>query len=980
MGDRMAKALGDDESNLLEISCYHIRCTGKQFAWVGVKHPCLAISTPENHSVLSLSRLIILQRSSNSAQGSRRSTSIRIQPNWSILRQLQSGSQAQAPSDGVKSDCMCVAERPSIGLDTVEILDEDEDEARTGTDSGLQPFDIGVHWRLTLALRDPKAASVKEVMECWVLWSSLLFLGDLRLERTVSKKLSEHRFPLYAHYIYRESNFANALHEHRFLNGTQFCNVVVGERGSWWVQTLGYAGHLNGIRAGRTLVALSLLDLRALQNEGERVPQQLLQWFAAKGTQMTDRLSPMGSGVKCRGFAIRFRQRCGDPARLRRNLLRGGTPDVVVGAVDPRKRRVVTAGGGNEDSVRGRGLTYLNVHSCGRELALSHEDDPETTDGQSSSFNKGLLGALPNKFTGLATPEKNPMSDELQHEEVVVGCADGTIYVKMLDGKKSTRFIDELMWPLRGDCGPQGPRDCVTKNTFYPRTYWNGLMGGLYCQHESTRSWPEANGRVAIQRGHLRRVARVLLWVALVKRKKANDSIDSLDECEDLPKLLNELVKLDKLVACSSLPAVHFYQWMFAGLPSLSIERQVDANWRLGDRAQVLTHVYKEEISGALMGEADGIDWGTTCESFLTGVLTSDMVADKTCFSRRPRTFGLPRFQSYSIMFSIDKPDVVFRDDFILLRGGHWFTPPPTASPKMMVHFWTSIHFPEPRLKHRRQLCKDSGDLNLGLQRYRSWLVYLIVLVHPGSQPVVYAAFYRDVLRFKCYSDQGLAQQCIGIARLLWTPFFRCSIAMDKFAELFLYFVWSLKVETCLMSDDDGWDFREEMEECIQTTARKWRRRRLSNHRGNTLHIAGRSRTIYVVLVLVDPVARRTPSVAKRVTLSPAPGLGPLLTTSEGGPIDELLFLLETGWTSIATVHPVSQCWNCNRGMGYRSIAKILLDPVRSGLHADITPADRLWGYLGGLPYLHVFATKIRHTSSTLPSWTGRNCYQEAVI
>jgi len=28
---------------------------------------------------------------------------------------------------------------------------------------------------------------------------------------------------------------------------------------------------------------------------------------------------------------------------------------------------------------------------------------------------------------GLATPEKNPMSMQLSHEEVVVGCADGTI-------------------------------------------------------------------------------------------------------------------------------------------------------------------------------------------------------------------------------------------------------------------------------------------------------------------------------------------------------------------------------------------------------------------------------------------------------------------------------------------------------------------------------------------------------------------------
>lgn len=40
---------------------------------------------------------------------------------------------------------------------------------------------------------------------------------------------------------------------------------------------------------------------------------------------------------------------------------------------------------------------------------------------------KGLLGNLPAKFAGLATPEKNPMSMQLSHEEVVVGCADGTI-------------------------------------------------------------------------------------------------------------------------------------------------------------------------------------------------------------------------------------------------------------------------------------------------------------------------------------------------------------------------------------------------------------------------------------------------------------------------------------------------------------------------------------------------------------------------
>jgi len=60
---------------------------------------------------------------------------------------------------------------------------------------------------------------------------------------------------------------------------------------------------------------------------------------------------------------------------------------------------------------------------------------------------RGLLGTLPSKFTGLATPEKNPMSMQLSHEEVVVGCADGTIYVMNFVGhgyqkERSTQLDD----------------------------------------------------------------------------------------------------------------------------------------------------------------------------------------------------------------------------------------------------------------------------------------------------------------------------------------------------------------------------------------------------------------------------------------------------------------------------------------------------------------------------------------------------------
>lgn len=40
---------------------------------------------------------------------------------------------------------------------------------------------------------------------------------------------------------------------------------------------------------------------------------------------------------------------------------------------------------------------------------------------------EGLQGRLPPKFAGLAMPNMNPMAMALSHEEVVVGCADGTI-------------------------------------------------------------------------------------------------------------------------------------------------------------------------------------------------------------------------------------------------------------------------------------------------------------------------------------------------------------------------------------------------------------------------------------------------------------------------------------------------------------------------------------------------------------------------
>jgi pyrimidine and pyridine-specific 5'-nucleotidase len=59
--------------------------------------------------------------------------------------------------------------------------------------------------------------------------------------------------------------------------------------------------------------------------------------------------------------------------------------------------------------------------------ALSNFPPPSPSSSGTTKKVKGLLGPLPPKFAGLAMSEKNPMSMQLSHEEVVVGCADGTI-------------------------------------------------------------------------------------------------------------------------------------------------------------------------------------------------------------------------------------------------------------------------------------------------------------------------------------------------------------------------------------------------------------------------------------------------------------------------------------------------------------------------------------------------------------------------
>ncbi|KAF6760496.1 hypothetical protein DFP72DRAFT_1042523 [Ephemerocybe angulata] len=194
--------------------------------------------------------------------------------------------------------------------------------------------------------------------------------------------------------------------------------------------------------------------------------------------------TPGGGG----GFAVRYGQAAilTAPPKL---VAIVETPDVAVGAVDPLKRRVVTATRFSSRAGADRRI-FLTTHRDNENpsgtkeegdeasAATGYADDEEDEDLRAilaptgavpmprveidfgfaqlsgawaalagdpgSARVKGLKGELPKKFTGLATPEKNPMSMQLSHEEVVVGCADGTIYIMNFLGYDYKKPVGEV--------------------------------------------------------------------------------------------------------------------------------------------------------------------------------------------------------------------------------------------------------------------------------------------------------------------------------------------------------------------------------------------------------------------------------------------------------------------------------------------------------------------------------------------------------
>ncbi|KAF8333434.1 WD40-repeat-containing domain protein [Cantharellus anzutake] len=140
------------------------------------------------------------------------------------------------------------------------------------------------------------------------------------------------------------------------------------------------------------------------------------------------------------------------------------TPDVACGAVDPRKRRVVTSTRFSSRLGADRRIfvsTYDEIAAARLASAslIPVESPMESPEPPGPTFNSEAKGiseirgawsalargqdgldavSLPKAFNGLATPELNPMALALNHEKIVVGCADGTIYVMSFVGNEYT--------------------------------------------------------------------------------------------------------------------------------------------------------------------------------------------------------------------------------------------------------------------------------------------------------------------------------------------------------------------------------------------------------------------------------------------------------------------------------------------------------------------------------------------------------------
>ncbi len=123
------------------------------------------------------------------------------------------------------------------------------------------------------------------------------------------------------------------------------------------------------------------------------------------------------------------------------------TPDVAVGCVDPTKRRIVastrfSSRAGAERKLYASSLPFdhgktstqlekpsaASTGACTTDANAAESVSIDAASDAKPAITVPIRGAWEAHSLDLATPARNPMAMELDHESVVVGCADGLIY------------------------------------------------------------------------------------------------------------------------------------------------------------------------------------------------------------------------------------------------------------------------------------------------------------------------------------------------------------------------------------------------------------------------------------------------------------------------------------------------------------------------------------------------------------------------
>ena len=188
-------------------------------------------------------------------------------------------------------------------------------------------------------------------------------------------------------------------------------------------------------------------------------------------------------------------------------------PDLAVGCVDPTKRRIVastrfSSRAGAERKLyasslpfdHGKTSTQLAAaggRSNGAPSASGDESAPSTRPAHAAVPNtpageacvsatpgitNPIRGAWEAQSSDLATPARNPMAMELDHESVVVGCADGLIYrIHFVGSEYGPESLVEAVTDSNKD-GPNGAEgkpgvgDATISDLLQLREVWKEIM------------------------------------------------------------------------------------------------------------------------------------------------------------------------------------------------------------------------------------------------------------------------------------------------------------------------------------------------------------------------------------------------------------------------------------------------------------------------------------------------------------------------